>query len=292
MEDAPVTMLGPEIICRTMSRQRLYGKGDDARLWQYHSRSDYHSKVAAVALMIDLMLESPELRAHIAAGEVGYSVNPKLRDRANREKTLDMRFARIDETAPVRKARSLERLAEDLELQLDDAERAALRSLPAVHEARSKADLVVFENKACMTAFSKAAPRLRNELEGAVGAINDSDPLTVAGGLVLINAAETFVSPVFRDNGYVEPPERRVSHHTQPEDARGASEKLQKIPLRNTGSATGYDALGIIVVSARNDETPWRVVSDPACGAPEDHDIWNYTRVVQHMAKLYRQRFK
>jgi hypothetical protein len=285
-------MLGPEIICRTMSHPRLYGTGDHAHMWQYHSRSDFHSKVAAIALMIDLMQESPELRADIAAGDVGYSVNPQLRDRSNRVKTLDMRFARIDDAAPLPRPRNLERFAEDLGLDLTEHASTVLHGLPTVREARSKQDLVVFENKACMTAFSKAAPRLRNELEGAVVAINDSDPLTVAGGLVLINAADTFVSQVFRDNGYVEPAQRRVSHHAQPEDAHGAVEKLRRIPLRKTASDGGYDALGTIVVSARNDGSPWTVVTNPTYGAPDAHDIWNYTRLVQHMAKLYRQRFK
>jgi len=286
-----MAMMGPEIIRATMTRSRMYGTGTAARLWQYHSRSDYHSKVTAVALMIDLMRESPELRAGISGGLVGYGVNPKMRDRTNREKTLDVRFGVVDDALPIRGARSLGRLIEDLGIVLNADQWSAFRELPTVREAMSKQDLVVLENKACMTAHSKAAPRLRNELEGAVDAINNSDMRTVAGGLVLINGADTFVSPVWRDNGYVDVDQRRLSHHGQPEDAYRAAEKLRNIPMRRSPEVMGYDALGIVVVSAVNNGEEWELIEDPSYGAPQPADIWHYTKVVQRAATLYRQRF-
>lgn len=285
-------MIGPEIIRATMSAEREYGTGENMRIWQYHSRSDYHSKVAAVALMIDLLQESPELREHVDAGMVGFDVNPKMRDSTNREKTLDMRFGRIDDAIPRRRARTLERLVEDYEMELTDEQWAIVRSLPAVKEAYSKQELVVLENKACMTAFSKAAPRLRNELEGAVAAVNATDKRAVAGGLVLVNAADTFVSPVFRDNGYAEKEQRRPSHHMQPEDAQRAVQKLQNIRTRTSTDELGFDALGVLVLDAKNDGSTWTLVEDPRFGAPQPRDVWHYTKVVQKMAKLYRDRFK
>jgi hypothetical protein len=286
-----MVMIGPEIIRATMSKERVYGSGDNARIWQYHSRSDYHSKVAAVALMIDLLQESEELRDDVDAGKVGFDVNPKMRDGTNREKTLDMRFGRIDDALPLRRSRSLVRLIEDYDMELTKAQWQIVHGLPHVKEALSKQELVVLENKACMTAFSKAAPRLRNELEGAVEAVNRTDRRAVAGGLVLINAAETFVSPVLRDNGYVEREQRRVSHHMQPEDAFRSIQKLQNIRPRETVDDLGFDALGIVVVAAQNDGSPWTLVDDPAFGAPQPQDVWHYTKVVQKLARLYRIRF-
>jgi hypothetical protein len=287
-----MAMIGPEIIRATMSKERMYGTGENARVWQYHSRSDYHSKVAAVALMIDLLQESEELRDDVDAGLVGYDVNPKMRDGTNREKTLDMRFGRVDDALPLRRARTLERLIEDYEMELTTSQWATVSGLPTVKEALSKQELVVLENKACMTAFAKAAPRLRNELEGAVKAVNDTDRRAVAGGLVLVNAADTFISPVFRDNGYVDKDQRRAGHHTQPEDAFRSVQKLQNIRTRDSADGLGFDALGVIVLSAPNDGTPWALVDDPTFGAPQPHDVWHYTKVVQKLAKLYRDRFK
>jgi hypothetical protein len=239
---------------------------------------------------IDLLRESPELREAVAEGRVGFQVNPKMRDRTNREKTLDLGFGLVDDAAPKGKARSLEELLVEYLAVLTPNDREVIAGLPTIREARSKQDLVVLENKACMTAHSKAAPRLRNELEGAVDAINSSDPDTVAGGLVLVNAADLFYSPVFRDNGYVEPSDRRPTWHHQPSDAAVCVSRLKNIPLRTKDKKFGYDALGIVVIDARNDGEPWTIEDDPALGAPAPDDIWSYTRMIQQLAKVYRQR--
>jgi hypothetical protein len=239
------------------------------------------------------MQESAELRDDIAAGLVGFQINPKMRDRTNRQKTLDLGFGLIDDAASRRgRARSLVSLIEETGAVLDGGQRAIVQNLPTIREARSKQDLLVLENKACMTAHAKAAPRLRNELEGAVDAINNSDLNTVAGGLVIVNASDTFISPVFRDNGYVEPNKRRVTQHVQPDDVLKAVLSLKNIPLRNASRATGYDSLGIVVINAANDGSPCRLVDEVRLGAPSPDDIWNYTKFIQQLAKIYRQRIR
>ena len=57
-------MLGPRILARTMSVPTA-GAGKPFRfgnLWQYHSRSDRHSKVACWGLVLDLLGDCPLLR--------------------------------------------------------------------------------------------------------------------------------------------------------------------------------------------------------------------------------------
>lgn len=287
-----MAMIGPELIRATMSQTRMYGPEATARPWQYHSRSDHHSKVAATALMVDVMQESPELCADVEAGRVGMAVNPKLTDRRGRVKTLDMMFCLTDDALPVRGARTLVRVMEDLGVIATDEQWSLIRGLPQPLEARSKEERIVFENKACMTAHGKAAPRLRNELDGASDAINGSDDKAIAAGLVIVNASSVFVSPVWRGNSDADEHDRRPSHHSQPEDALEAILKLKAIPLRVPGKAMdGFDALGIIVVDAINNGTPWHLVDDPLRGAPRPEDIQSYTKTVQHVAKLYRHRF-
>ena len=46
-------MDGPGILARSMSTPRITDKFGNA--WQYHSRSDQHSKVACWALLFDLL---------------------------------------------------------------------------------------------------------------------------------------------------------------------------------------------------------------------------------------------
>lgn len=285
-------MFGPQIIRATMSLDHTYGYGEAARTWQYHSRSDYHSKVAALALAVDLLLESPELRKDIESGEIGFELNPKMRDGTDREKTLDFRFARIDDARPLKRPRTLLECIDDYGLVLSDECLEALATVPTVWEAHAKEQLVVVENKACMTAHQKAAPRLRNELEGAVKAINATKPRAIAAGLVMVNAADSFYSPTYRLNGVVDDPaDREVSLHRQPQDAFRAVQKLKNIPRRRSIDEEGYDALAILVVSARNDGSAWKLVDDLEYGAPESASIWNYVAVVQRIAELYRERF-
>jgi hypothetical protein len=180
---------------------------------------------------------------------------------------------------------------EDLGVVATDEQWATIRSLPQPREAHSKQELIVLENKACMTAHGRAAPRLRNELDGASDAINGSDEKAIATGLVLVNRADIFYSPVWRQNGDVEIELRQPSHHSQPEDALEAVAKLKAIPLREPGRREGFDALAIIVLDAINNGSPWVLVDDPAMGAPPPDENHNYVKAVQYAAKLYRQRF-
>jgi hypothetical protein len=285
--------IGPRIISGSLSRVSLYPKkpklGESPQPWQYHSRSDDHSRIAALGVTLDLLQESAELRAATLDGRIGYQVNPVLTDRGNRKKTLDLGIGLVDEQRPHPRSRSLGWQMEELGVVLSGQEQKVVAQLPPLREAYAKHYLIVLENKACMTAHGKAAPRLRNELEGAVDAINQ-EPDTVAGGLVIVNAAPTFVSPVFRDNGYVEPILRRATIHNQPEDAASAIDKLEKIPLRTASRPTGYDALGIVVVSAANDGTQCTLIDDPKFGTPSTEDIWSYSKFIQELARRFKQR--
>lgn len=282
-------MWGPEIIRATLSRTRAFGPSSGR--WQYHPRSDHHSKVTAVAVMIDLLRESEDLRRDVERGAVGFGVNPVLTDTTNRKKTLDMMFARPDDATPLSSPRTLADLVDEHGVDLSPGQRSGLARLPTIRECRVKQALVVLENKACMTAHSKAAPRLRNELEGARDAIIASDPVTIAGAFVLVNAASTFVSPTYRDNAEREPNARRASVHKQPADTRRAIERLESLPLRRRADEIGYDVLAVLTLAAANDGTPWTLVEDPAFGSPRPSDIWHYTRAVQRLGVLYRQRF-
>src|SRR5262245_38846831 len=82
-------MRGPVIIARSISALRIPDSFNNT--WQYHSRSDRHSKIACWSIMFDLIGHCSLLRQHIADRKVGFGINHELRDfRTQRKKKLDL----------------------------------------------------------------------------------------------------------------------------------------------------------------------------------------------------------
>ena len=82
-------MDGPEILARTMTATRI--PDQFGNLWQYHPRSDRHSKVACWAAFFDLLGTSALLHRHVAEGKVIFGVNHTMRDfKTRRKKDLDL----------------------------------------------------------------------------------------------------------------------------------------------------------------------------------------------------------
>ena len=86
-------MHGPSILIRWLREPRVTDKYGNA--WQYHSRSDRHSKVACWGIALDLVAHSRLLRHHVEQGKVVLGVNHTMRDFATgRQKVLDLVVAR------------------------------------------------------------------------------------------------------------------------------------------------------------------------------------------------------
>ena len=82
-------MYGPDILVRTLSQTSRADRYGNA--WQYHSRSDHHSKVACWAILFDLLVKCPLLRRHVDDGLVGFGINHEMRDFVHdRKKNLDV----------------------------------------------------------------------------------------------------------------------------------------------------------------------------------------------------------
>ena len=90
---------GPKIIARSISAGRIPDSYDN--VWQYHSRSDRHSKVACWTIAFELMQACELLREHVASGKVVLGVNHTLRDfQTQRKKDLDLVIAQPAGTDP------------------------------------------------------------------------------------------------------------------------------------------------------------------------------------------------
>lgn len=263
-------MLGPEAIARVLSSPRVRDR--DGRMWQYHSRSDHHSKVACLAALQDVLDACPLMSRHAQAGKIAFGVNHELRDfRSGRKKDLDFVICRPAGAA--KRARSLAGLATDIGLP-------ATAAAEHLMEASVGSVLVALEAKACMTQHIKALPRLYDELNSSQQTIHGAAHEALAAGFVMVNAADRFISPT---NG-------KLNIHDQPRVTERTIAKVRELGRRSRIDEAGYDALGVVVVDMKNDGSPVSVVTAPS--APQSNDIDHYDRLIDRLATLYVSRFK
>ncbi|MDI1484346.1 hypothetical protein [Polyangium sp. y55x31] len=286
-EDDPV--FGPKILVRSLSEP---GKPDErGNRWQYHSRSDRHSKIACWGILFDLMQNCPQLLTHIEQGRVVFGINHEMRDfKQNRKKKLDLVLC-TPGNAPTSASKlplSFRGLVEKWGIRLSPAERKALLSLPDVPAAPVGAVLVALEAKACMTAHLKALPRLYDELNSSHLTIHGSTDAAIAAGFVMVNVADAFISPD-ENKVALDTHAPKVSSHRQPECAQRAIDKVREIPRRAKTGEEGFDAVGIVAVSCRNDGSAIELVT--ARPAPTASDIDSYDMMIRRIALLYGTRF-
>lgn len=132
---------------------------------------------------------------------------------------------------------------------------------------------MAMEAKAGMTEHGKAGPRLYYELNSSHQIVHAFSAQALAVGFVMVNAADTFVSP--DRNRDVRPGESTiVTTHRQPAAAQRAVEAVKRLPRRSEASARGYDGLAIVVLDAPNDGTPIELVTAPP--SPQSGEIFHY----------------
>ena len=279
-------MYGPQILARSLSVAVVADSFGNR--WQYHSRSDRHSKVACWALLFDLLRESPVLAEQARRGAIGFGINHEMRDfRTNRKKNLDLVICTQGSDALVRDSQ-FRALAEEYCIQLTEAEKMALDDLPRLRRYPVGSVHLALEAKACMTAHIKALPRLYDELNSSHAAIHGSADFAIAAGFVMVNLGQTFVSPDRNKHGLSRiPPD--ISNHAQPKATERTIAKLQEIPRRTQTNTEGFDALGIVVVRMANDGSPVTLVTEPP--APGPADLWHYEQLIRRLASLYATKF-
>jgi hypothetical protein len=275
---------GPSIVAHTLSRP---GKADKfGNAWQYHSRSDRHSKVACWALMFELLEHSATLRRHVESGQVVFGVNQELKDfGTNRSKNLDLVIAT---PAGPKTTTTMGDLALRWGVRLTSEQQDRLASLPTMVEGPTSMVRVALEAKACMTAHMKARPRLFDELSQSYTTIHGHNDATIAAGLVMINNSSTFVSTDLNKWDLTQH-HAVVSIHPQPKWTRSVIDKVKDIHRRTRSNDPGFDALGIVVVDLANDGSPMKVVTVPP--APDLRDVYHYDRLVQRIVELYDSKY-
>lgn len=274
-------MKGPALLARTMSIGTTRGKGE--RAWQYHSRSDHHSKVACWAVLFDLMLECDVVRDAAQRGRLGFGINHTMVGPIN--KTLDLVLTLAPPTRKQQKRHTFASVAVAFGLVLDDQDVAALQALPAL-EQDTAGDVsevaIALEAKACMTEHVKSLPRLHAEILATGYLAKKAAPRCISVSYSLVNAAPFFLTP----SGIG----KRNDHH-QPDDARRVVDMIARaVPTAHEVRDYGYDVVGVTVLDCRNDGSAVRVVE--GAPAPSTSDHVHYERMIRSLCSEFRSRFR
>lgn len=279
---------GDQIYARTVTAGSISAK--NGRIWQYHSRSDAHSKAACWSIVFDLLGACSLLRDHVKTGKVRFGINHEMRDfRMNRKKNLDLVICTPGDD-PVKEGLKFTELVDQYGIVLDSAEKELLGSLPEFRQSPVGSVLVALEAKACMTEHVKACPRLYDELSSSFQTIHGDTKNAVAAAFVTINSAEEFASPVL--NKDVAPGGAPLySKHVQPKGARRVLEKIKELPRRSGEDGDGYDALGAVFMECRNDGSEVSIVTALTDGTVID-PIITYQSMIQRIASSYTSRFR
>jgi hypothetical protein len=257
-------------------------------IWQYHPRSDRHSKIACWAILFDVLFECDLLRSHVGSGKVAFGINHAMRDFAqNRSKNLDLVVCRTTGNAAQKKG-TFKALVATYAIVLNDEEKARLEDLPDVALAEPSTVLIALEAKACMTEFGKARPRLFDELNSSHLTIHGDTDGAIAGGFAMVNIAPSFVSPL-RNHWTIGTQPTVVTRHRQPDNALSIVAKLTELPRRKRQGEEGFDCFAIAMVDCANDGSPVRVETGPP--SPEVGSIFHYEQLVGRVSHLYATRF-
>jgi hypothetical protein len=281
-------MYGERILARSLSSGAIPDKFGN--VWQYHSRSDRHSKVGCWGVLFDLMLACPLLRSHTEHNTVAFGINHEMTDFVSgRRKNLDLVICLPRGDASSHQQVTFGDLISQYDIQLTSLELEAFNSLPKLARKPVGEVLVALESKACMTAHTKAAPRLFDELSSAAQCINGSAPSAIAVGHVLVNTSDHFVSSD-RNRIHRSATNRVDSHDPQPQSAEKALGTARRLTVRGYSTERGFDAVGVTMLNGANDGTPYIIPPGPPC--LPSNDPLSYEMMIHRLSGLYDTRFQ
>lgn len=280
-------MHGPTLLTRFLTAIGPDDKNGVA--WQYHPRSDRHSRVGCWGVALDLLATSSLMRSHAEQGKIVLGVNHEMRDFATgRKKVLDLVIARPDGPLPIN-GKTFRGLTDRYGVILTAAERATVEGLPDLPVAPVGAVLVALEAKATMTAHVRSLPRLYDELNSSHLCVHGASRQALAIAYVQVNHATEFVSPIINSVRVANGLPVEVSSHRQPAHTNRVLQKVAEIPRRSGHATNGFDAIGVTVLDLRNDGSPVKLVSSPP--APQPGDNFHYASMIVRMANEYDTTF-
>lgn len=205
-------------LCNHRHVDRKFG-----RTYHYHPRSDSHSKALCQFVLEDLLAGCEALCEQARRDRVVYKINARYQWPASRKrKTLD--------------------LAIGTGKQITDTHRLG----GVICQGEIDRVLISCEAKTVMTEHGKSQPRIFDELSSSHDIVHQGEREAIAGGITVVNIADSFVSPL-RNQRSGEP--LQVSRHNQPHVTERMVTHLRGLPIRDDVKGTGFDAYTTIVVS-------------------------------------------
>lgn len=280
-------MDGDKIFVRTVTNTAIRDKYENE--WQYHSRSDAHSKAACWGIMFDLLQNCTLLAEHARSGKIGFGINHEMHDyRMNRAKNLDLVVCTPN--TPRLGNLSLSDLAIQYKISLSNEERTKLNSLPSLKQCPVGSTLIALEAKACLTEHLKARPRLYDELASSFQTIHGDSNNAIAAAVVAINLGSSFVSPGKNKFHITIRHKPNINKHNQPGAAIKVFEKIRELPRRSGPQETGYDAIGVVLLDCANDGAAVLLEKDFGNGTAVD-SILSYESMIERVSNIYSTRF-
>lgn len=142
---------------------------------------------------------------------------------------------------------------------------------------------IAVEIKGVMTEHRKAIKNRKRDLESHHAHVHDYNDQAIAGGVLVLNMADRFKSPLRREND--------ITIHKNPQDlVRHCMAEAQAIGVRGGSTGHGLDAKCVIVVNDDNIDfaaTKYR----EAPPAPQIGDPMHYDAFIQRICAEWSSRF-
>jgi len=181
--------------------------------YNYHPRSDSHSKALALFIWEDLQSSCAAIRRDQHKGIIDAGINMRYRwPKTSKDKTIDL----------------------------------AIGTVPLV--TGSQQVRISCELKTVMTEHGKSKPRVFDELSSSYQIVHAADPRAIAAGLTVVNISDSFVSPLRQRAGE----ELHITKHRQPNVTRDMVEHLRGLQRATAMGEAGFDAYCTFVISCDN----------------------------------------
>ena len=224
----------------------------------YHPRSNKHSNVLAELMVRDLLSFCAPMREKARQGGLVYELNQTL---ITGTATWNVDLV-LGDPPPGQ--------------SVDPEDRLIARSVPSTTQ-------IAVEIKSVMTEHRKAIKNRKRDFEAHHDHVHRYHPRAIAGGLLVINGASTFKSPLRVD------PE--PTRHKEPESlVEHCVREFRAVSSRGGETGPGLEAKGILVVDFDNvDREAVRYIQRGA--APPVGDPLHYDHFLQSICRHYEVRF-
>jgi len=229
---------------------------DHLREAGYHPRSDKHSNALAEAIAADLFEHCPQIRKRAAQGKLVYDLNFELKAR-----TADWNVDLVLGEPGLGAGRA------------DDASRIP-RQTPSTVQ-------IAIAIKSVMTEHRKAIKNRKRDLEAHHEHVHNYKDKAIAGGVLVINAAPVFKSPLRGQPTVHREPDTLLKHCVS---------ELESVAVRGGRTPYGLEACCAIVVSFDNiNRAGARFVTSAA--APSLGEPLHYDSFIRTLCEVYTRRF-